>query len=301
MPTLLSAKIRNFESHRNTTLNFHPGLNVIVGATDEGKSCILRALRWLFRNDPLGEDVKSNWLENINTYVQGEFDDGIIKRKRTKDFNGYILNGDLHSGFKKQIPDVIKSFINMSDINFLDQDDPLFMISWSPSERGRYLNEICDMKIIDTTTSNINKQIRAENAKIKVLKETLETDETALENFEDLNELERKVSEVETKTAQIQKLNEDSENLADIIANFHRVDKRRQEYASVLQFSNRISTLTKRYQEIKVATADIQKLNGFIDDLLNRTNRLETLKENQKKYKAEFKKLMPERCPLCGK
>ena len=81
---LKSLKIRNFESHRNTQLNFHPGVNVIVGESDQGKTAILRALEWVLFNRPLGEDIKSNWLEDINTYVQVEFDDGILKRKRTK-------------------------------------------------------------------------------------------------------------------------------------------------------------------------------------------------------------------------
>lgn len=294
-------KIRNFESHRNTTMDFHPGVNVIIGESDQGKSAILRALEWVLFNQPLGEDIMSNWLEKINTYVQAEFDDGVLKRKRTKDFNGYIFKGEEYKGFKNKIPENIKSFINMGDINLLSQYDPLFMIGWKPGERGRYLNEICDMKIIDSTTSNINKQIRAENAKIKVLKETLERDESDLDDYKDLDEIEKKLSDIEKKVNQIQKLEDDCEDLTDMIDNFHQIDKRRQKYAGVLQFSNRIDALTKKHQEIESETADIQSLNEFIDDLLNKTSKLKLEKRSQIKIRAEFKELMPEECPLCGK
>lgn len=301
---LKSLKIRNFESHRNTTLDFHPGVNVIIGDSDQGKSAILRALEWNLFNRPLGIEVMSNWMKDINTYVQTEFDDGILKRKRTKDFNGYILNGNTKNpfkGFKNKIPEAISSFVNMSDINLMSQDDVLFMIGWKPSERGRYLNEICDMKIIDTTTSNINKQIRAENANIKILKETLERDKSDLDGFKDLDEIEKKLSYIEKESRHIQKLKEDSEDLADIIENFHRINKRRQKYAGVLQFSDRIDALLKRQQEIATETADIRKLNEIIEDLLNRTAKLQSTKILQKKAKKEFKELMPEECPLCGK
>jgi hypothetical protein len=31
-----SLKINNFQSHNNTTLDFHPGLNVVIGDSDQG-------------------------------------------------------------------------------------------------------------------------------------------------------------------------------------------------------------------------------------------------------------------------
>jgi exonuclease SbcC len=46
--------LRNFQSHRETDLEFSPGLNIIVGPSDQGKSAIIRALRWLFYNEPRG-------------------------------------------------------------------------------------------------------------------------------------------------------------------------------------------------------------------------------------------------------
>lgn len=300
---LKRAKIRNFESHRNTTLDFHPGVNVIVGESDQGKSGILGALEWALdlSNEVLGTSIKSNWLEEINTYVQAEFEDGILKRKRTKDFNGYILNGEKFKGFGTKTPEKIKSFINMSDINILRQDDPLFMISWKPSERGRYLNEICDMKIIDTTTSNINKEIRAENSKIKILKETLEREKSDLDDFDDLDEIEKKLSNIENKAGQIERLQRDCKELADIIENYYRIDKQRQKYSGILRFSDRIDTLLKKHQEIQSETASIMELNEYIEDLSNRIAALQSEKEAQKRIQKEFKELMPKECPLCGK
>lgn len=301
---LKQLKIRNFEAHRNTTLNFHPGVNVIIGESDQGKSTILRALEWILFNDPLGEDIKSNWLDAVNTYVQAEFDDGILKRKRTKSFNGYILNNDTENpfkGFKNHIPEKIKSFINMDGINLLRQDDSLFMIGWKPSERGRYLNEICDMKIIDTTTSNINKQIRAGNAKIKVLEETVEVNEQDLENFKDLDKMEKKLSHIEKEAEEIQELKEDCEDLTEIIDNLHDINKRHQKYSNVLQFSNQIDTLLKKHQEIASAASDIRELQDYIEDLSDKEAQLIATEEKQKNIQKQFKELMPNICPLCGK
>ena len=44
----------NFQSHLNTVIELHPGLNILVGESDQGKTAIIRALRWLFYNEPRG-------------------------------------------------------------------------------------------------------------------------------------------------------------------------------------------------------------------------------------------------------
>lgn len=298
---LKQAKIKNFEAHKETTLDFSPGVNCIIGESDQGKSAILRALEWNLFNQPLGADVCSNWLEDINTSVELKFDKDVLIRKRTKSFNGYLFNGEEYKGFKNKIPDNIKSFINMSDINKLSQYDPLFMLSWSPGERGKFLNEICDMQIIDTSTSNINKQIRSENARIKILKETLERSEQDLNSFEDLKKMENKLLHIEKTAEQIEKLEEDCESLEDIIENLHNINKRKRKYTIALKFSDRISLLYKKHVKLSAEAANIEDLNEIIGNLYAKEEKLERAKKKQKDVQDEFKKLFPKICPLCGK
>ncbi|HAA42512.1 MAG TPA: chromosome segregation protein SMC, partial [Ruminiclostridium sp.] len=48
--------IENFQSHKNTKITFKDGLNVIIGASDHGKSAIIRAIKWVLYNEPRGSD-----------------------------------------------------------------------------------------------------------------------------------------------------------------------------------------------------------------------------------------------------
>ena len=60
--------LKNVQRHKDLTVHFTPGLNVIRGANQRGKSTIIRSLFWLFTNRPLG-----NWIgdkkatEKLNT------------------------------------------------------------------------------------------------------------------------------------------------------------------------------------------------------------------------------------------
>lgn len=46
--------IENFQSHKYTELDFDEHLNVIVGPSDQGKSAIIRGIKWALFNEPSG-------------------------------------------------------------------------------------------------------------------------------------------------------------------------------------------------------------------------------------------------------
>lgn len=82
--------IENFQNHRDTTLCFSPGLNVIVGEAEKGKSSIIRAIAWLFFNHPPGADFRragSCWCR-----VSALLDDGAtLVRERRGDELSYTV------------------------------------------------------------------------------------------------------------------------------------------------------------------------------------------------------------------
>ena len=57
-------KIKNFESWKDVQIDLHPGINVLVGESDSGKSIIIRALKWNFLNRPQGFGYRSDFLED---------------------------------------------------------------------------------------------------------------------------------------------------------------------------------------------------------------------------------------------
>ena len=81
--------IQNFQSHKDTKLEFHPGVNVIIGQSDSGKTAIIRALRWLIWNRPGGDDFRSDW--GGGTVVKIKIDAREIMRGKDKE-NVYSIS-----------------------------------------------------------------------------------------------------------------------------------------------------------------------------------------------------------------
>ena len=52
--------IENYQSHKRTEIDFSDGVNAVIGRTDVGKSAIMRALIWVMRNRPLGDEMRSH-------------------------------------------------------------------------------------------------------------------------------------------------------------------------------------------------------------------------------------------------
>lgn len=163
-----SLKIANFQSHEKTNLVFHPGVNIIIGESDSGKSAIIRALRWVSRNKPSGDSVRS--YQGGKTLVLLETEEGFVYRTKDKT-DQYELhpNGGhnlLFKAFGTNVPEEIVTFLNLDEVNLQFQLDSHFLLSKSPGEVAAYFNKIAKLDKINKGLQNVNSWIRDLNSVI---------------------------------------------------------------------------------------------------------------------------------------
>lgn len=152
--------IENFQSHRKTVLDLVDGLNVITGTSDNGKSSVIRALRWVVCNRPQGLDFHSNFAgEKEKTIVEIQMDEGVIARIKNKSANYYLIDDIEFHALRSDVPEEIKQVLRMDELNIQGQFDPYFLLQSSPGEVAKKLNEFCGLEIIDSMLSKINSLI----------------------------------------------------------------------------------------------------------------------------------------------
>src|SRR5262245_4610599 len=149
----------NYQSHQQTVLELHPGINIITGPTDAGKSGFFRSLFWNKNNRPTGMMFVSDWNKkgkNQDTFigetsVEVEFDDGVVKRYRNGQVNGYKLNDKTPKEAigKDAVPQEIQDFWNMNEANFSGQHDLPFLLAVGAGQVAEYLNRIVNLDIVD--------------------------------------------------------------------------------------------------------------------------------------------------------
>ena len=149
MKHLKELKIKGFQSHADTHMSFSPYLNVIVGESDQGKSAVIRGVKWLAFNRPIGDEFRSNFDPTGETSVWAKFDEGegkpptVVERlrsgKRKTGNNLYVLNGEEFRAFGDKVPKEVGKALGLADLNFSHQLDAPFLLSNTPGEIAKTL------------------------------------------------------------------------------------------------------------------------------------------------------------------
>lgn len=169
-----SIQLSNFQSHKDTKLDFDPGVNILCGASDSGKTAILRALKWVTTNRPSGDAFRSNWGGDTEVVIESN-DKKLISRRKGKGINEYRLHysdDDKHNqttefaAMGTDVPESVTEVLNINPLSVQNQMDAPFLLSASPGEVARALNEVADLEKIDTTLFNANRMIRENKASL---------------------------------------------------------------------------------------------------------------------------------------
>ncbi len=198
-----SIYIQNFQSHKDTKLEFSPGVNIIVGSTDSGKTAVLRALRWLAWNRPTGEAFRSDW--GGETRVELTADDNTITRAKDKN-NTYHLGSKSFTAFGTEPPEEILKVLNLNDINFQSQLDAPFLLSKSPGEIAAHFNRVAHLEKIDTGTRNVSAWIRQIEQDHNAKQAQLDDQKEQLEKYVDLDKIESSVEVLEQMVGELHNL-----------------------------------------------------------------------------------------------
>lgn len=149
-------RITNFQCHRDLTLDLGRS-TILQGGSDHGKTAVLRALYWVFYNEPRGTDYVSTWAckktsQGI-TFHPGEYtevmvvvDGHTITRLRSNEFNGYILDGVKYEALRGDVPAEITAALNISEVSVQKQLDPPFLLSMTPGEAATFLNKLANLE-----------------------------------------------------------------------------------------------------------------------------------------------------------
>lgn len=199
-----SLTVENFQSHEESSLVLSPGVNCIVGSSDSGKSALLRALNWIANNRPSGEAFCSSW--GGTTAASVELSDGvIISRLRNSKENVYWLGDKSLKAVGKDVPEEIKEALQITSINLQYQMDAPFLLSETPGEIARFLNQTVNLDVIHSSMKRVESIKRNASQRAEAAERNKEKFQKALEGVsESVKALEPLITEgeeLETKIA----------------------------------------------------------------------------------------------------
>lgn len=205
MKKIKKIRIENFQSHEYTELEFSEGLTVIVGPSDQGKSAIIRAIKWVLFNEPRGTDFIRIGASTARVEITLDNQCKII-RERSKTKNRYHVvfsdgNEKTFEGFGNEVPQEVSEVHGIRKIQ-IDQDTAAiltiseqlegpFLLSSTGSTRAKAIGRLVGAHIIDRAIRDSVTDLRRSSQLVERIQADLEENKEQLKEFENLGEIEK--------------------------------------------------------------------------------------------------------------
>jgi DNA repair exonuclease SbcCD ATPase subunit len=309
-------KLINFQDHKETTVDFTEGVNLIVGSSDAGKSAILRAINFVFQNDLRGNSfIRVGTTECSVTIV---FSDGIeITRVKSTDVNNYILkdeNEELHvfSKVSSTVPEQIQKYLGNPPLDdkkrpiaYADQMANLFLVDLNSSDLPRTLSELTGIQHLQTAAETLGKNARSydrsikeRNDKIKKLNDDLVQYQYVDKDYESISSIQTELNDLSNTLENINKARNFIKRNNEISLEAKKINNLSSKYKSlsdikpkVEELSNLLSSIQtakthlsfhiKKTKEFKSTKVDLDKYSGLCnEEFKNKLDNISGLKSN---------------------
>jgi len=274
--------LKNFQGHEDSRLELCPGINAIIGKSDNGKSSIVRALNYVRYNRPASNNYPSHWIKNGKGNLTGEMSITIGKqgktltRFRNKDENGYKIDSEILKAINRDVPEQVETFLNLSEVNLQKQLDSHFLLADTPGQVAQFFNELVKMDEIDLYLSEALSMKTKNNKDIRELTELKERQEQELENYSWIEKAEKynkALAGIET----------DIEEIEEQISAIEKSLKRHIEYVEALNILpdfKKAETIISEIEKLPIPDySEIKRLSGALVSFEEITEELETISD----------------------
>ncbi|WP_417378015.1 AAA family ATPase [Gimesia sp.] len=148
--------LHNFMSHAFTEIELSPGLTVLTGPNNCGKSAFVSALQVLAENTS-GDYMVRHGAKECRVIV--ETDDGhVIEWKRKKKVVSYTIDGQDFHRLRNSVPENLNEVLRLAkvksgdsdefDVHFGEQKSPIFLLGDRGSRAARFFASSSDASVL---------------------------------------------------------------------------------------------------------------------------------------------------------
>lgn len=271
-------ELKNFQSHEYSRLEFSPGVNMIVGSSDSGKTAIIRALNWVVNNRPAGDSFRSKFGNKLSKETKTILSiDGteIIRSKSDKE-NYYLLNEVEFKAMGQGVPDDVSSFLNFSNINIQYQMDSPFLLSESSGEVARYFNKVVNLEKIDEALKAAASKIKKTEMTLKLKEEDLTRDTEKLQEYNWIEAAEKDFKKIELIANKERDARKAFASLSEIIDSAQQISehiididytKAEKDIKNLLAAEEKRKQISNKKQDLDLLLTSIERTKEIANDI----------------------------------
>ena len=289
----MKVSVKNYNIVKQASLEFIPGLNVITGPSNNGKSSIFKAIKALTYTVPGTNSIRSG----ESSYSVGIMTNGhtVLIQKGLKE-SVYMVDGEKYTKFGQTTPEQVSKALNMKELvlngnkeqlNFWDQMEYPFLLDKTPVELFRFIIDSGDndqissaLKTMVSDRQQISKSIDQLQGSINVVDEEIKQYEERLSNAETIIESCNGLINLQPKVARLERLKLLRSNIHDIRHKQSRADM----YGGSL--TRKLNIHNNSFNLLQTKINNLSKLNTLFVKLTNNIGDLSDINENKQKLSS---------------
>ncbi len=274
MNSIKSIRLENFQSHLDTKIDLSPGLNVIVGQSDSGKTSILRGIRWVLFNQPRGTDMKRVGADFVRVTLTLS-DDVKIIRERTSSKNRYIIKKPkqddlILEGFGVHVPQEVLDTHQIKPLR-IDRDHELilhisqqldgpFLLEQTSNVRAKTIGRISGAHFLDIATRETTKDVSKLQIALKENESQVDNIIEKLNPFSFLDDANRQIKRSQESYKELVEKNKRSEHLSSILKKLSDINIEKEKIDHSLQIVEEVDRWEYNIQSV---TQRLERRNYF--------------------------------------
>lgn len=225
-----SLDVKNYQIIKQAHLEFHQGLTLITGKSNNGKSSLFKAFKQLAYNTPGMDFIKHNTKQSTITLTHQ--DTTITYSKHISDGGKYHIQtpqiNEVYTKLGSSQPDIVKETLRIDkefNYNFWDQLNKPFLISMSPREQFDLIQNSPHSITLNQCISNITadrKQSQTQQVQLQsqldLLHDQISQQEQQITNLPKLATLHQQITTLQNTSLHLNNLTDllDAHNSIDI-------------------------------------------------------------------------------------
>lgn len=292
MSRLVRLECVNFQPHKDRTIAFDPYVTVLVGPNGRGKSSIIRAIRWVAFNRPLGDGLIRWGAKSASVKLVTET--AKVTREKSGDENLYRIGSrNVFRAFGTGVPDGVSKALRLEEVNFQKQIEAGFWFVHSAPEVAREMNRVVDLSLIDTSQSYAAGRVKATNADIRSLEGLLEEAQVKKASLSWVPRAEMLMRDADRIASARDTALRRLEGMESLLEEIKGLKTRRAQIPD----TTKVEVSIKELQE---AWDRLEGIESLLSQINKETEGLEQCRIEIKALEEQIELTRPELCPTCG-
>ncbi|EJL40755.1 hypothetical protein PMI08_04222 [Brevibacillus sp. CF112] len=304
MASIQAIRLKGFQSHVDSCIELAPGLTVITGPSDSGKTAVIRAVRWVAFGEPAGEAFVNEAVGEAEVTIV--LTNGVaITKHRRKGKTTYRLNTMDQAFEKAELPVEVEEALQIvkqrfgdfeTALNFAYQLEAPFLISETASAGAKILGKLAGTERLDLAAKAIAKDTYAARQERSHAEKDIERIHQQMVAFIGLDKLREHLDACEYLASEVEKAINRQQVLRQLTIQLAAANTALTEYADQLDKLAVVPSLEKDLENIEKAQQRYDTLLGLYGKLGEASAQIVRLE----KYARQFHGLQEADTKLCS-